>query len=326
MRTIFAVMRNLIITLAVLCARSIAMGQGYPSKPIKLVVPGGPGTGGDTIARILVGKLEKELKVPVFIENKEGAGALVATQYTAKAPPDGYTIQIISNALTITPLMYKTAPYDAVKDFTPISRVALMPETVVTSVSSPYKTLHEMVEFLRKNPSRSNFATPGKGSPGHLEGARLMQHLGVVARDVPYRVTNQALMDTISGQVAFYVVVQGTSLPQAMAGKLRILATGGTKRSDQIPDVPTIGEALGIPAYEASVWFGLAAPAGTPPDIVSKLHIAVSAALDSPEVRAGFARAGAEVAPLDPEQTASLVRSDRAMWTTLIQSIDIKRD
>lgn len=301
-----------------------AAAQSYPSKPIKLVVPFGPGSGSDLLGRVVGERLSEQMNVPVVVENREGAGGVIGTQYVAKGVPDGYTILLVANALTIAPHLQATPPFDPLKDFAPIAKIAVIPLAVVTSVSSPYTTMKDMIAWFKANPGRGNYASSGKGSPSHLEAAQIVQTYELAVQDVPYKNVGQAMTDTIAGQVNFYIPVLPAAMAHVKAGKLRVLATGALNRSPQFPDVPTVSEVLGIPGYEVSAWFGFVAPAGTPQEIVNRVYEEIAKAMGSPQVREKVAGIGSEVTLLDPQKFAAQIRNDNAKWGKLVKSLGIR--
>ncbi len=301
-----------------------AAADEYPSRPIRLVVAYGAGSGADTIARILAEHLQGPLKGSVVVDNRPGAGGAIGTQSVARAPADGYTLILAPTTLTVSPHMQAAPTYDAVKDFAPIMRVAILPMTVVAAADAPFKTLPELVAQAQARPGQLHYATSGKGSPSHLEMELLRKHFGIQVRDVPYRTGSQALTDLISGQVSFYFPVLPAALPQMQAGRLRALAVGTPQRSPQAPDVPTLAELLNKPGYEASVWYGLLAPAGTPPAIIERLHRATAQALESPQLRQAVVNTGSEVSAMPPPQFASFIREENTKWGALVKELGLQ--
>jgi len=302
----------------------IAAADEYPSKPIRLIVAYGAGSGADTIARILAEHLQGALKGSVVVDNRPGAGGAIGTQSVARAPADGYTLILAPTTLTVSPHMQATPAYDAVKDFAPIMRVAILPMTVVTAADAPFKTLPELVAQAKARPGQLNYATSGKGSPSHLEVELLRKHFGIQVRDVPYRTGSQALTDLISGQVSFYFPVLPAALPQMESGRLRALAVGTPDRSPKAPDVPTLAELMHKPGYEASVWYGLLAPAGTPPAVIDRLHRATAQVLESPQLRQAVNSTGSEVSPMPPEQFTTFIREENTKWGALVKELNLQ--
>lgn len=321
--------RTAIASLAVtLCAAwsPHAGAQAYPSRPIKIVVPFGAGSGSDLIARILGDRLAEQMKVAVVVENREGAGGVIGTQFAAKSAPDGYTLVMASNVLVIAPLLYSAAPYDALKDFAPIAKITISPLALLTSPKSPYKTVPELIAYIKANPTTSSYATSGKGAQSHLEAAQLLRTFGAVAPDVPYKTTTQAITDTSTGQVSFYIAGLAPAIAQVKGGTLRALAVGGGKRAAALPDVPTIGEALNVPGYDIVSWVGTLAPAGTPPEIVNRLYEEVTKATESPQFRERLATLSNEVGLVPPAQFATQLRAEADKWGTLVKALNIRND
>lgn len=324
-------MNSIAKVLAVLtCSASVlvaapAAADGYPSKPIRLIVAYGPGSGADIMARILSDKLAERLKTTVVVENREGAGGQIGTLSVARAPADGYTVLLAPTTLTVSPHMQNPQQYDAIKDFAPIVRVAVLPMAIVASPDAPYRTLKELIEYSKANPGKLSYATSGKGAPSHLETELLRKRYGLDARDVPYKNVGQAMTDTISGQVSFYFPTFPSALPHITSGRVRGLANGAVKRSDQALSLPTISEQLNVPNYEASVWYGLMAPAGVPQEVVSKLSAELLQILDLPQVRQQIAKTGAEVSPMDTQKFTAFVSSENAKWGELVKELGLKQ-
>jgi tripartite-type tricarboxylate transporter receptor subunit TctC len=317
--------RALIVALALapVMALQAARADTYPSHPIKLVVAYGPGSGADIMGRILAERLSQRLKTSVVVENREGAGGAIGTAYVAKAPADGYTILLAPTTLTVSPHMQNPPQYD-VKDFAPIARVAVLPMTVVTSPNAPYKNFKEMIDYAKANPGKLNYATSGKGSPSHLEMELLRKRFNIDVRDVPYKNVGQAMTDTTSGQVSFYFPVFPAALPQITAGRVHALAYGGPKRAEQAPQIPTIAEQIGVPGYEASVWYGLVAPAGVPRDVLDRLASETLKVLEDKDVQQRVAKMGAEVSPMATAQFTSFVNRENTKWAELVSELGLK--
>jgi len=315
-----------LIALFALAASTTALAQGYPTRPIKLIVPFGPGSGSDLLARVLAERLTEQMKQPVVVENREGAGGLIGAGLAAKSPADGYTIVLVSNAITIAPQLQANPPFDLMKDFVPIAKIAIIPLAIITSSQSPFTTFQEMVTYLKANPAKANYASSGNGAQSHLEAAQLMHNLGVTVQHVPYKSTGQAMTDTVTGAVSFYVPGLGAALPQIKAGKLRVLAVGGNKRQPSVPDAPTVNEVMGATTYDVAAWFGILAPAGTPGDVVNKLQSEIARAMDSAQVREKLPTIGAEVLQVGSQQFDRELRAEHDKWGSLIRTLQIKGD
>ena len=306
------------------CLGAVAQAQNYPDRPIRLIAPFPAGGLADVLARAVGDELSKSFGQPVIVENRTGAGGNVGADAVAKAAPDGYTLMMSSaGILTANQFLYATMPFDPEKDFVPVSNVADMPMMVVVNPNVSAKTLQELVALARANPGKLNFGSPGIGTTGHLGLALFMHAANIKLTHVPYRGAAPAMTDLLAGQIDGVVDNPPTVLPQIQGGRLRALAVAAKQRMTLLPDLPTAAEA-GVPGYEASSWFGVMAPAGTPPAIVAKLHNAIATALSQPAVRERFAKTGARLLGNSPEEFAQQIKSDRKMWGELIRAADIK--
>ncbi len=297
--------------------------QPFPSKPIRIIVPFGPGTGTDILARVVGERIGEQLGVGVVIENREGAGGLLGATATAKSPADGYTLMMAANPFVVAPLLQAAPPYDAVRDFAPVARIGVLPMALVTGPAAPYANVREMIAFARANPGRLNYASSGKGTPSHLEMELIAQSAGLKLQDVPYKSTAQAMTDTIGGQVSLYFSTLPPALAQMRAAKLRILGIGSARRLAQAQEVPTLAEALGQPGYEANVWYGFVAPAGTPRDTLARLADAVTRALDHAPVRERVEKSGTEIEVAGPDAFAAQIRRENEKWSALVKSLGL---
>lgn len=319
---------RLVAGLAALAAFTMAplhaLAQGYPAKPIKMIVAYGPGSGADIVGRILADQLSQQMKVSVVVENRDGAGGAIGTTMAAKSPADGYTLLMAPTTLTVSPALQATASYDPVKDFTPVTRVAIQPMTIVTSLEAPYRNFKELMAYAKANPGKLSYGTSGKGSPSHLEMEMIKRMRGLEIPDVPYKSFGNAITDTINGQVSFYFPTFPAALPHIKGGKVRALAVGSPERAPQAPEIPTIAEELGVPGYEVSVWYGVVAPAGVPPDVVARLHGEIVTALQVPSVRERIAATGAVISVAAPDQFAAQIRSETTKWTKLVHELGLK--
>lgn len=294
-----------------------AHAQQYPAKPIHLVIPFPPGGPTDVIGRALGQKLGEALGQPVIIDNRPGAGASIGSDYVAKSAPDGYTLLIgTTGSHTINPAIYSKLPYDPVKDFAPITRLATYGNVLVVSPNLPVKNLKELIELARAKPGEVTFGSAGNGASNHLSGELLASMAGVRMQHVPYKGSAPALIDVMGGQTSFMFDILSTSLPQIKAGKVRAIAWSGPTRSPLIPDVPTIAES-GLPGYEVVGWFGLFAPAGTPRDIVNRLNAETVKILVQPDMKEKLT--GYDPAPDTPEQFAAVIKSDIATWARVVK-------
>jgi len=301
-----------------------AHAQNYPDRPIRLVVGFGPGSGADTIARVLAERLAERLKVPVIVENREGAGGAIGATNVARSLPDGYTLMLGASPMTVTPHMQAAPGYDPVKDFVPIIKVAELPLLLITSPGSPYKSLKELIAYAKQNPRKLSYATSGKGSPSHLSVELIRQATGIEVVDIPYKNVGQAMTDALSGNVSFYFPGFPGALPQVRSGKARALAVGSVKRSPKLPEVPTLAEELGVSGLEVITWYGLFAPAGTPKEITARLATETARVMDQPDTREKLAATGVDVVVVAGEEFAAEVRSDNSRYGKLVRELGLK--
>ena len=296
-----------------------AAAQNYPSKPIKIVVPFAAGGAVDLLTRVLADKLGAQLGTTIVVEPVVGAGGNIGSAAVAKAAPDGYTLLMATTGThTINPGLYKSMPFDAVKDFAPITVIASVPNLLVVNPSVPAKTVQELVALAKAQPGKLNFASFGHGTSNHLSGELFKSVAGIQATHVPYKNAPQAVLELVGGQVSFAFVNAPLALPQVRAGKLRALGVTGAKRSPAVPDLPTMREA-GLPDFVVESWYGLMAPAGTPEPIVRKLHDDTVAVLARPDVKEAFAKQGADVETSTPEEFAKMIASEKARWAEVIR-------
>jgi len=306
---------------ATLAALPVA-AQDYPSKPISLVVPFGPGSGTDQFARVLAQALGDDLKVPIVVENKGGAAGFIAAQYVAKAAPDGYTLLTTTNTTqSANEHLFKKLPYDPVKDFAPITLVSTGQMLLLVRPDSPYKTLADLIAAAKKAPGKLSF---GAGSSSSQVASELLKQMAHVdALYVPYKSNPLALTDLIGGQIDFMFADAPTALPQVQGGKLRALAASGSKRVAAAPDVPTVAEA-GVKGYDMSYWFAIYAPAGTPAAIVNKLNQAFAKATTSEGFKNFMAKTSGEVSLSTPKGLAQFQAADSKKWGQVIRAAGIK--
>lgn len=310
-----------------LCALAAptTLAQTFPTKPIKVFVGYSPGGAVDIVARTVGQKLSSGIGQPVIVENKPGAGTNIAVRALIDSPPDGYTLMLSANALAANASLYQPPPFDPEKDVLPVAQVGRVPVVIATSAGSPYANLGAMVAAAKASPGKFYFASPGNGSTPHLATELFARAAGVSLVHVPYRGGAQAIVDVIGGQLPLVAVNALEVLPHVKAGKLRVLAVMSPSRSTIFPDVPTIAES-GYPGFEASVWYGFIAPAGTPKPVIARLHEEVEKAIASPEVRERMASVGGEITPGTTEQFGALIRSERLRYEKLIREAKLKPD
>jgi tripartite-type tricarboxylate transporter receptor subunit TctC len=315
-----------LLALVVVSGASWAQAQGtgsYPNRPIKIVVTVPPGGAADFIARLLASKLSTSMGQPVVVENKGGAGGALASDFVAKAAPDGYTL--LQNSITthgIGPHLVAKLPYDPVTSFAPISMLASLP--LIMTINSDLKAtnLAEFVTLTKQNPGKFAFASSGNGGAPHMAGELFKIASSADIIHVPYRGSGPAVVDLAGGQVQIMFDGAPSLLPQIGTGKIRALAAASARRNPLLPDVPTFAE-LGYPAVNVALWYGLMAPAGTPPDIIARLNREVNLALKSPEVTERFAAQGTEALGGTPEQAAAYMRQEMERWGPVVKKAGI---
>jgi len=316
-----------LVAFACLAATSFAhAADGWPAKPIRIVVPFAAGGSTDLLARHIGQRLNEAIRSPVIVDNRPGGGAVVGSEHVAKSPPDGYTI-LMGTVTThaVAPHLYGKLPYDAVRDFAPITELATNPQFLDVHPSIPVKSVKELVALARANPGALNYGSGGQGSASHM-AAELLQAMGRIKLvHVPYKGTGPAMSELLGGHVSMMFDVIMTSLPHVKAGKLRVIGVSSLKRVEVAPEVPTIAE-TGLPGFEAMVWFGLFAPAGTPGEIVTRLNRELVAILGQPKMREVFAGQGLEPVGSSPSDFSARVRDDNAKWGKVIRSAGIKLD
>ena len=301
-----------------------ALAQIYPSKPVRLIVPFAAGGGNDNVARLVGKRLSDSLGQPVVVDNRPGAGGVVGAELAAKAAPDGYTLFLGGvGSHAINPNLHEKLPYDPVRDFAPIELLAQAPLVLVVHPSVPARDIAEFIAYARAHPGKLNFASNGNGSSSQLAAVMFGSMAGVDMVHVPYKGLSPALTDLLSGQVQLMFSSVVAILPHIKAGKLRGLATTGAKRLASLPELPTLAES-GLPGYEASSWYGILAPAGTPRDIVMKLNAELSKALEQPEVKNSLLAEGAEPAGGSPEAFAAHIRAEKERLGKLIRDAKIR--
>jgi tripartite-type tricarboxylate transporter receptor subunit TctC len=298
--------------------------QGYPMKPIRQVVPYGPGGAADTLGRVISDRLGKALGQPIIVENIGGAGTMVGADAAARAAPDGYTLFLASFASFVSnPLLATKLPYDVDRDFAGISLLATTPMVMVVSPDLPVKTVKELVTYAKANPTRLNYGTSGSGSTVHLAAELFKAQSGVEMVHVPYKSSAQVIQALLAGdiQVAFDIVL--TAKPQIEAAKLRALAVTDAERSSLLPNVPTVAES-GYPEYSANTWYGLATRRGTPQPVIEKINAELAPILSDPALQKQFGAMAMELKHSTPDGLMSLAARDRAKWGRIISEQGIK--
>jgi tripartite-type tricarboxylate transporter receptor subunit TctC len=313
------------ILVAAICATTFSSvhAQAYPNKPVKLIVPFGPGGFTDVVARIIGQRLSMALGQQFVIENKAGAGSTIGTDFVAKSAPDGYTLVMISTTHVISPWIYKNTPYDPLKSFTAISKLVDSPYVLLVNPKVPATNVKEFIALAKAAPNTIHYASSGNGSSQHLMGGLFAAMTGAPIKHVPYKGSSGAANDLVAGVVESSFAGVPNALAQVPQGRLRALAVTTSKRIPQLPDVPTLQEA-GVPGYEASVWLALLAPAGTPRDIVNKLNAEIGKAMSHPETRDALYKAGVEVSPSTPEAMTDYMAQELVRWGKVVKDTGTK--
>lgn len=301
-----------------------ALAAGYPDHPVRWVVPSTPGGGTDKVTRVIALKLAEYLGQNIVIENRPGASGNIGAEHVARAAPDGYTLLTCIGSHASNAALMKKIPFDLARDFAPVSLMLTAPPIMIGHPSLPAKTVKELIALAKARPGQLQYATGGVGSIQHMSMELFMNMTGTKMMHVPYKATYPALMDIVAGHVPLMVIGSMSALPQVRADKARAYGVTSAKRMTGAPDIPTIAE-QGMPGYEVVQWFGLLAPAGTPRDIVAKLHAGAVRALQDPEMKNRFVEDGMEAAPSNsPEEFGALIRSEIKKWAKVVKDADIK--
>ena len=315
----------LAVLLSCLVAAPAAWAQGYPTKPIRVIVGYTAGGAVDVVARAVAQQMQASLGQPIIIENKPGAGTNIALRALIDSPADGYTLMLTANAIAANMTLYQPPPYDLARDVTPVAQVGRVPVVLAVNAQSEYATLGALIAAAKAKPGAVNYGSPGNGSTPHLAVELFERAAGISLTHVPYKGGSQAITDVMGGHVQVVAVNALEVQPQVQAGKLRVLAVMTPARSSIFPDVPTVAEA-GFPGFEASVWYGFIGPAGLPVPVVTRLHAEIQRALASEDVKRRLAAAGGEVLPGSTEQFASLLNAERLRYERLIREAKIQPD
>jgi len=312
------------LLVAVLWAGS-AHAQGYPTKPIRMVVPSVAGGILDTVARTVAGKLSERLGQQVIIDNRPGAGSTIGSDIVAKSAPDGYTIAMVATSHAINPGVYSKLPYDTLKDFAPITHGVNLTNALVVHPSLPVNNVKELIALAKSQPGKLTFGSAGNGQSNHLSGELLKIMAGIDMTHVPYKGSAPALTDVLAGNISMMFVDILSALPHVKAGKLRLLAVTGFKRSAAVPEYPTVDES-GVQGFNGNSWLGLVGRAGTPKEIIAKLSAETTKILQSPEVRERFLAQGVETVGGTPEQYQAFIEAEIPRWARAAKASGAKVD
>ncbi|MFY2834794.1 tripartite tricarboxylate transporter substrate binding protein [Achromobacter xylosoxidans] len=310
--------------LALFGAAGTALADNYPDRPVKWIVPFPPGGAMDSIARTLGESMGKQLNTSFIVENRAGAGGNIGAASVARSKPDGYTILIVANGMAVNPALYADLNYDPIKDFAPISLLAVVPNVLVTNPArNDVKSVDEVISKAKAQPNHYTYASAGVGTSIHLAGELFVSMAKIDMLHVPYKGSGPAIADLLGGQVDYMFDSITSAKPHIEAGKLRALAVTTAKRSAALPNVPTVAES-GLPGYELMPWFAAFAPAGTPPEVVAKLNAAMRQALNEPKVKATLDSIGAESIGGTPDELRDYLAKETAQWKVLVKERNIK--
>ncbi|WP_440110012.1 Bug family tripartite tricarboxylate transporter substrate binding protein [Acidovorax sp. BL-A-41-H1] len=308
-----------VLSAALLATSPAALAQAYPSKPITIIVPFAAGGTTDILARIVGQALTTELGQPVVVDNRAGAGGNIGGAAAAKAASDGYTLFMGTvGTHAINASLYKKMPFDPVKDFAPLTRVATVPNLLVAHPSQPFKTVKDMIAYAKANPGKLTFGSPGSGASPHVSGELFRSMTGTDLLHVPYKGSAPAMTDLLGGQISIMFDNMPSAIQHVRSGKLVPIAVTTAKRSPELPNVPTIAES-GVPGYEATSWFGMFSPAATPAPVVAQLNKAIVKVLNQPDVKKKIAEQGGDVVAETPEQFAAFIKAESTKWSKVVK-------
>lgn len=297
-----------------------AWAQTYPTRPIRFIVPIAPGGQTDLLARLVGQKLSEKWNQPIVVDNRAGANTLIGMTLAAKAAPDGYTLTMASTAMAINAGLVDPLPYDGLRDFAPITNLAYIPFLLAVHTALPARSVQELIALAKARPKALTFGSGGNGSPSHLSGELLKEMARINATHIPYKGLGQSMVALLAREVDFLFAGPLIVLPQIKAGKLRALAVGSAKRFPALPDIPTVAES-GLAGYEAGIWFGILAPAGTPRVIISKLNAEIVTVLALPEVKQRFEAINAIVIGDTPDEFTAFIKSETAKWSAIARKL-----
>ena len=318
--------KSLLAACLLICTTGLVSAQNYPSKPIRYIVPFPPGGGTDIVARALAPRLLEASGITLIVDNRGGGGTVVGAEMAARSPADGYTVFMGTNTShAINPNLPTKLPYDAVRDFQPVTRLAMVPYMITVHPSLPARNVKELVALAKARPGQLNFASSGNGTPGHLAGLMLNEAAGIDMTHIPYKGSAPALTAMVSGETQLLVSSLTSTLPLVKAGRLRPIAMSSLKRSPLMPALPTVAEG-GYPGFEAITWFGLFLPANTAAAITAKLNTEFVKVLNNAEFKAWLAEQGAEAAPTTPDEFAAFIKAEIARYAPLVKKSGMKPD
>ena len=311
---------------AVVATQGAVAQDAFPTRPIRIIVPFTPGTGIDILARTLGQKMGDDLKTPVVVENRPGASGNIGTEAVAKSPPDGYTLLMTANTIVLNRSLFKSIPYDPIKDFAPVAPLAIGRLALVTHPSVAAKTVNEFIALAKREPGKLNYGSPGNGTPHHLAMELFKSKTGIDVVHVPYKGSAGAVSDLVGGQINVMFLPVHVALPFVEGGKLNMLAAGGAQRASATPNVPSLAEAAGVRDIDTDIWYALYAPAGTPNEIVTRLNREMNALLKSPDVAGTLAKQGLQPTGGTEDDLGRLTRDDLERWSVVVRDAKIQPD
>jgi tripartite-type tricarboxylate transporter receptor subunit TctC len=314
---------GLIAAAAVVLSWGAATAQEFPTRNIRVIVPLTPASGADIAGRIVAQYMSERWQQPIIVENRPGAGGQIGTQVVVKSPPDGYTLMIQSASHAANSAIYKSLPYDPLKELIDVALLGVTPYVLVTSPTGPYKTVKDLVDAAKASPGNIPFASAGMGSSTHLAAEYFIDLAGVKMLHVPYKGSPEAIQDTIAGRTAFYMAPINTAAQLVQEGQLRALGVSSRQRADVLPNVLPLAE-QGITGYDVSLWFGMWAPTGTPPAVVQKLNAEVARVLQIADVKEKFKKLGIDPKTMPPDEFAQFVRKEMATYQRIVKQAGIQ--
>ena len=321
-----SILQNAIVVSIGFATGALAAGevcsQSYPARPIRIIVPNAPGSSGDIVARFIAAPLSERLGQPVIVDNRAGAGTMIGSEAVAKAVPDGYTLLMGFATLAINPVMYKKVPYDALRDFAPITHLVSVPALVAVHPSLPAKSIRELIALAKARPGQIAYASSGQGTFSHVSSELLLSMANVRMLHIPYKGTTGAT-PLITGEASVQTSNLLTMLPHARSGRIRALGVTSLKRATAAPDIPTVAES-GLPGYESVQWLGLLAPAATPAEIITRLHKEAVTAVRAPDLKDRLAKDGAEAVGTSPAEFGAYIRSETAKWSKVLKAAGVE--
>jgi tripartite-type tricarboxylate transporter receptor subunit TctC len=318
------------------CSRALCLGalalaaagacaQDYPSRPVRLIVAFAPGGSVDLVSRLVGDKVGESLGQPVVIDNRPGAGGALSAGIAANATPDGYTIHITSASLVVNVALGRKLPYDLAKSFVPVTLLASTQNAIAATPALPAKNVRELIALAKKQPGKINYGSTGVGTSGHLTAELFRSKAGIELTHVPYKSIGQTYTDLIAGRVSLFFPTLPGALPHQRAGRIRLLAVAGAKRSTALPDVPTVAES-GLPGFEASTWYPILAPAGTPKAVINTLNRNFTAALKAPEISKRLDEMAVEAVGSTPAQLAAHIKAELVKWTEAVKIAGVRTE